>query len=220
MSQHRQGNCEHSAELKAANVVMAELKGKWIWGMKSKCSLYSIYYYLLLDLFPPPSSMSGSSKTYRIGSGSFCCLLRNYWATVEMSGALRRMGDPSRRWRRSTLAFRPFLLLRKQGCFWQLGRGRQTLLFINYFSAANSLLALKEFLEKIFLESDEEKYQLSSWRPLLGKISISIYIAIWTCWALSLNAFDSLFILPQIQGCCSCNQQERRGWLNKLIVIG
>ena len=32
----------------------------------------------------------------------------------------------------------------------------------NYFSAANSLLGLKEFLEKTFLERAEEKYRLSS----------------------------------------------------------
>lgn len=42
MSQHRLGNSEHSAELIAANVVMAELKGKWILGMKLKLSLHSM----------------------------------------------------------------------------------------------------------------------------------------------------------------------------------
>lgn len=54
--------------------------------------------------------------------------------------------------------FRPFLFLKKQGCFWPLGKGRQNLLFFNYLSVANSLLAPKEFLEKTVLGRPEEEY--------------------------------------------------------------
>lgn len=43
MSQHRPGNSEHSAKLIAANVVMAELKGKWILGMKLKLPFHSMH---------------------------------------------------------------------------------------------------------------------------------------------------------------------------------